>query len=201
MKGSAKNVIVLSVITIIAGFLLGFVYDITKEPIEKMQYETKMNAYKTVFPEAASFNDFDMSAIPAEQILAENGLAAARIDETCEAVDASGNVCGYVFSVTDSEGYGGDITSTVGIRNDGCVLGVEILSISETAGLGMNAQKPEFLSQFTQKAVTQFAYTKAGAKADYEIDALSGATITTNAFVNSVNAALVYFRAVSGGAK
>ena len=98
-----------------------------------------------------------------------------------------------MITVTDHEGYGGDIQFSIGIRNDGTVNGISILSISETAGLGMNADsvlKP----QFADKNVEQFEYTKTGAPGDNQIDAISGATITTNAVVNGVNAGITYFR-------
>ena len=62
-----------------------------------------------------------------------------------------------------TQGYGGDITFTLGIRNDGTVNGYEILSISETAGLGMKAKEDAFKQQFSGKKVDSFAYTKTGA--------------------------------------
>ena len=115
-----------------------------------------------------------------------------------EAKDASGELMGYVITVTTKEGYGGDIRFSIGVRLDGTVNGISILSISETAGLGMQAEavlKP----QFAGKNVEKFAYTKNGAAADNEIDAISGATITTNAVTNGVNAGLYYFQTVLGG--
>lgn len=50
------------------------------------------------------------------------------------------------------------------------------------------------MPQFTDKNVERFTYTKSGATNDSEIDAISGATITTNAIVNGVNVGLMYFR-------
>ena len=73
------------------------------------------------------------------------------------------------------------------------------MSISETAGLGMKADTEEFKSQFSGKNVEAFSYTKTGAAKEEEIDAISGATITTNAIVNGVNAGLISFRALSEG--
>ena len=105
---------------------------------------------------------------------------------------------GYVLSVTSREGYGGDITFTMGIRLDGTLNGISILSISETAGLGMKAEavlKP----QFENKNVSQFTYTKSGAVSDDQIDAISGATITTNAVTTAVNGGLYYFQTQLGG--
>ena len=63
----------------------------------------------------------------------------------------------------------------------------------------MKADTPEFKEQFKDKQVSQFSYTKSGASQEYEIDALSGATITTNAMTNAVNAGLIYFQNITGG--
>ena len=80
------------------------------------------------------------------------------------------------------------------------VTGISFTNISETAGLGMKAKEDSFKDQFKEKKVESFQYTKSGAEKDEEIDALSGATITTNAVTNGVNAGIAYFRYVSGGA-
>ena len=117
------------------------------------------------------------------------------------AEDASGETLGYAFTITDSEGYGGDIQFTMGVQNDGTLNGISILSISETAGLGMKATTDDFKNQFKDKNVEKFTYTKTGASSDDEIDAISGATITTNAMTNGVNAGLCAFRYVEGGAE
>ena len=105
------------------------------------------------------------------------------------------NVLGYVITVTNHEGYGGDIQFSVGIRNDGTVNGVSILDIAETAGLGMKAD-PVLKDQFVNKNVAQFVTTKTGATGDDQIDAISGATITSDAFVRGANAALNHFQAI-----
>ena len=80
----------------------------------------------------------------------------------------------------------------MGVTVDGVTNGISFLSISETAGLGMKAKEDDFKNRFSGKEVSQFVYTKNGASADNEIDALSGATITTNAVTNGVNAGLYY---------
>ncbi len=111
----------------------------------------------------------------------------------------SGETVGYVLNVTSHSGYGGDIEISVGILNDGTISGIEMLSINETAGLGMKADEAEFKDQFKDKNVEKFSYTKNGASADNEIDAISGATITTSAVTDAVNSALVYFQNELGG--
>ena len=64
------------------------------------------------------------------------------------------------FTVTTSEGYGGDIQFAMGIQDDGTLNGISILSIGETAGLGMRANTDAFKDQFKDKKVDKFEYTK-----------------------------------------
>ncbi len=193
MKDMIKNAAILFAITIIAGAILGGVYQMTKDTIAQREEQDKKAAYTEVFADAVDFEAVD--GFMNEQVRAsldEAGFAGDIIDEVNKALDASGELAGYVFMVTSKEGYGGDITFTVGIRNDGTVNGISILSISETAGLGMNAEKV-LKPQFAGKNVSSFAYTKTGAVADNEIDAISGATITTRAFTNGINCCLKYY--------
>ena len=197
-----KDTLALTVITLISGLLLGVVNDITAGPIASQQAKEKEEAYKAVFAEAASFEvvtsgeDADL-----ESYLDENGFKAQSIDEVMLAKDDAGNELGYAFSVTTSEGYGGDIQFAMGIQDNGTLNGISILSISETAGLGMRATTDDFKNQFKDKNVEKFTYTKTGATSDDEIDALSGATITTNAMTNGVNAGLDAFRYEKGGSQ
>ena len=193
MKAAVKNILCLFGITLVAGTGLGYVHDITKEPIRIMEEKTKLTAYKSVFPEADAFEDIDMAG---NAIYGDNGCD---IDSVSAAKDTSGNDIGYVINVTSHEGYGGDITVSMGIDNEGTVKGIELLKISETAGLGMKAKEPAFKDQFKDKNVTQFAYTKTGASSDFEIDAISGATITTKAVTNAVNAGIEYYAGLGGG--
>lgn len=190
-KESIKNTISLMVITVIAGLLLGFVYDITKDPIAKEQQKAKEDAYKTVFEQADSFETMEIDSSKVEEQLKEQGYDAT-INEIMMVYNHSGDFAGYVATVTDHEGYGGDIQFAIGVASDGTTNGISFLSISETAGLGMKAKEEPFKSQFSGKKVSQFVYTKNGAYADNEIDAISGATITTNAVTNGVNAVLYY---------
>lgn len=193
MKTMLKEAGILFAITLIAGCLLGLVYQVTKEPIAEAQQKAKDEACKEVFDDAEGFVlQEDISSEDASSLVQDEGYNVS-IDEVLEAQDASGSKLGYVITVTDHEGYGGDIQFSIGIRNDGTVNGISILSISETAGLGMNADS-DLKPQFADKNVEQFEYTKTGAPGDNQIDAISGATITTNAVVNGVNAGITYFR-------
>ncbi|MDE5825848.1 MAG: FMN-binding protein, partial [Lachnospiraceae bacterium] len=120
------------------------------------------------------------------------------IDEVMQAFDSSGQLLGYVITVTDHEGYGGDIQFSMGVTLDGTLNGISLLSISETAGLGMKAGDV-LVPQFANKKVESFTYTKSGSTSDSEIDAISGATSTTKAVVNGVNSGLLFFNDVLAG--
>ena len=199
MSKILKNTAILTAITLVAGSLLGLVYEITKDPIAVAQENAKQNAYRAVLAEAENFVEFDdFDADEAKAVVTEAGYTDD-ITEVVVAVDASGDAIGYVVSVTSHDGYGGDIALSVGILNDGTVKGIETLSIAETAGLGMKATEPAFKDQFKDKQVEKFTYTKSGEEGDDKIDALSGASITTNAVTNAVDSALVYFQNMLGG--
>ena len=195
-----KDAMILTLITLVAGGVLGLVYEITKEPIAKQQEMAKQEAYKSVFEDADSFEvcveegDGELAAY-----LVENGFEAQTINEVMEAKDASGETLGYAINLTTSEGYGGDITFSMGVREDGTLNGISILTISETAGLGMNATKDEFKNQFQDKQAESFEVTKTGAAADNQINAISGATITSNAVTKGVNSGLCAFEYVKEG--
>ena len=197
-KQMIRDSLILFAITLIAGLLLGGVYAITKNPIAKTQEDKKNEAYQAVFTDAAEFTEVT-DAADAQQILADAGYTKDRIDEVKAAMDADGNILGYVMTITSSEAYGGELQLAMGIRMDGTVNGISFLSLSETIGLGMEAKKPDVQEQFAGKQVEQFVYSKTGAAADNEIDALSGATITTNAVTNAVNAGICYAGALGAG--
>ena len=122
-----------------------------------------------------------------------HGFEAQTIDELLLAKDASGATIGLVEIISTTEGYGGGMQFSMGIASDGTTKGISFLSLSETAGLGMRADTDDFKNQFKDKNVEAFSYTKSGASADDEIDALSGATLTTNAVTNGVNAGICCF--------
>ena len=90
--------------------------------------------------------------------------------------------------------YGGDIKFAMGVKDDGTMTGISFLSISETAGMGMRADTDDFKDQFKDRKTEKITYTKTGAAGADQIDALSGATITTNAMTNGVNAGLCAYR-------
>ena len=194
MKSMIKDAAILFAITLIAGLLLGSVYEITKEPIVVQKALRKNKACKEVFQDAVTFEALELS-------VSETGeKTSANINEVSQAVAENGTVLGYVLDITTHEGYNGDIQFTMGIRMDGTLNGISLLSIAETPGLGMKAEEV-LKPQFAEKNVGLFVYTKNGAATPDQIDAISGATITTNALVNGVNTGLEFFKTELGGGK
>lgn len=186
-----KEAAILFVITLFSGILLGVVYEVTKEPIRIQQEKAVQEACQAVFAEttddALLFEE--LAYTPEESLtnqLLENGV---KIGTIYEAKTADDTLYGYVVESMSTQGYGGNIVLYVGVSTEGQVGGVSILEISETAGLGMEAPNV-LVPQFGGKTVDKFTYTKTGSKSESEVDAISGATITTKAVVNAVNGAL-----------
>ncbi len=200
MKSMMKDAAILFAITLIAGLILGGVYQITKDPIARQEALALENACREVFAQASSFEsreDFD--AAQAAAVLEEGGYHDQTVEGYQIAKAQDGSVLGYVLTVTTHEGYGGDIRFTMGINQDGSLNGISLLEISETPGLGMRAEEV-LVPQFAGRNAYPFTYVKTGASGEDEIDAISGATITTNAVTGGVNAGLTYFQSeLSGG--
>ena len=172
IKEYAAPAVVLFVICVVAAFLLAYTNQITAPKIAEVNLKNEIESRKIVYESASSFgdefkNDDGISLIPA--------------------LDADGNTIGYVV-ITVEKGYGGDISVMTGVDNNGVVQGVNILSMSETAGLGANASKESFLEMFVGK-VLGITVTK-NAPEGNEIKALTGATITSKAVTQAVNAAI-----------
>ncbi|MCR5345649.1 MAG: RnfABCDGE type electron transport complex subunit G [Lachnospiraceae bacterium] len=181
-------------ITLIAGVLLGATYMITKDPIAKAEEDAKTEAYKEVFEDASSFSEaMDIDPSIAE-MLEDEGIEGVTINEVVAAYESEDNKApiGYCITATSSKGYGGDVKIVVGIRADNTVNGISILTLNETPGLGMKAKEEVFYSQYAGKKLERFYVTKTGASREDEIDAISGATKTSNAVTNAVNGALLY---------
>lgn len=109
------------------------------------------------------------------------------------------DVVGYVFNTTASS-YGGPIQVMTGISKDGKVTGVVLVSTNDTPGLGLNAQKPEFRDQYKQQAPDNgFEVVKGGGAKDGQINAMTGATISSKAVTTAVNEAVAEYQKMKDG--
>lgn len=191
-----KDAMALFIVTLVSALALSFVYEITKEPIYQQEMAKKLAGYKVVYTEAATLTeDEELMQLASGTNLAtlDASFKDVTIDEVNKAFDSSDNFIGYIIKVT-SKGYAAPIVLAIGYSNDGIVKGIETLAINETAGLGMNAKEASFKDQFGNKQVDQFEVTKSGATEDSQINAISSATITTDAVVNAVNAGIGFIQ-------
>lgn len=101
-------------------------------------------------------------------------------------------IIGYV-AVASSKGYGDNIQIMIGVNLNLEITGIEILSQSETAGLGANCENTSWLAQFVGKSGT-LAVSKDGG----DIDAITAATITSRAVTSAVNKALAQVAEIEG---
>lgn len=193
-----KNTFIMLCIAVVAGGVLGLVYEVTKEPIATMAAKEKQAANRRVFLTASDFSDscFDKAELlekNLEVVNADFEHYDADVTDCIKAFDESGVLLGYVMEVTAHGGYGGDIVFQIGVCNDGTVNGISITSISETAGLGMRADEV-LVPQFKNKNAYSFEVTKTGAVMENQIDAISSATRTSKAVTEGVNCSLEFFR-------
>lgn len=194
-KAFMKDALILFAITLVSGICLGFVYDITKGPIEQATMEANNKTYQQVLSSASAFADMEGSGTAIADLAASGALnvfGGVAIESVLEGTDASGAVVGYVINSLSNDSYGGAVKVSVGLDADGVITGVGIREINDTPGLGLKAKEPDFLNQYTGKQAESLVVTKTGASADNEIDSISGATITSDAVTNAVNAALYY---------
>ena len=199
MKKIIKDALILFIITAVAGLLLALVNELTKEPIMAEQKKAKDEACTKVFPSAVRFEQLDIQLEKDDSLKNwKTNHPKQNVEEIYAAKDASDNNLGYVINISTSEGYGSKILFAMGVNNERILNGISILSSQETVGLGLEAEKV-LVPQFEDKNVESFTYTKNGSSSDSEIDAISSATITTNAFVNAVNSGLEFFDILKGG--
>ncbi|MBQ5916153.1 MAG: RnfABCDGE type electron transport complex subunit G [Lachnospiraceae bacterium] len=194
-SGFMKDALVLFAITLVSGLCLGFVYDITKSPIEQATIDKNNRTYQEVLSAASSFTEVEGSVEKIAELAASGELAGfggVAIESVLEGTDASGAAVGYVINSLSNDSYGGAVKISVGFDADGTITGVGIREINDTPGLGLKAKEPKFKDQYIGKNVDTLVVTKTGASAENEIDAISGATVTSNAVTNAVNTAFYY---------
>lgn len=192
-----KDAIILCMISLIAALALGFVNELTKDRIAFLKAQQKAEAYQEVFPAAVAIVEAADNAIlqavqeDSAKILTDAGFSSITIDEMCIVQDDSQNTIGYVASVS-LKAYD-SMTLTFGYTTEGVCTGLAFLTIQETPGIGMKADEPDFKNQFVDKKADRFTAVKS-ASAEDEINAISGATFTTNGVINGVNAGITVMK-------
>lgn len=205
-----KDSIILCLITLILGAVLAGVYMLTKEPIEQAQIKANNEACAAVVSADDGVQDADADILKrAEDFLKTHGLANEMVEKEENALIKHVEISevhptdngGYVFLAVAAKGYGGDISFALGVDAQGKITGISITSQSETAGLGANCQDEAWQNSFQGKAQpanpADNMYSKNG-ETDTQIQALSGATVTTKAITNAVKGILFFSETLRG---
>ncbi len=178
-KEILKPAITLFVICLIVALLLSVTNLMTRNKIEAMNQQAEASSRALVLPGATSFEDSK--------------------DKSYVVGKKGSDILGYVFT-TKSKSYGGDLGVMTGIDKDGKVTGVVILSTNDTPGLGLNAQKENFRDQYKQASPEKgFEVVKSSPAGKGQIEAMTGATITSKAFTDCVNQAVVQYQKIKRG--
>ncbi|WP_111708819.1 RnfABCDGE type electron transport complex subunit G [Lutibacter citreus] len=182
-KDTFINMVVsLFVITIISGFSLGFVNDLTVQPIKDAKIAKKIKALKLVLPE------FDNN--PVENVkMIKSDLAKDSV-EIYSALKGDENV-GTAIIGSSEKGFSGLVRLMVGFKPDGSIQNIQVLEQKETPGLGTKMKEEKFLQQFRDKNPTTFKLKPTKDQGD--VDALTGATISTRAFSEATQMAYDIF--------
>lgn len=173
IKAIIKTAVSLFLICAVSAAILAVVNNVTSPKIAENNAKAENEARMTVMPEADSFKKIELSS--------GSGFEAYSGSE----------LVGYVFT-TSANSYGGALDVMTGIRLDGTVSAVSILSINDTPGLGMNAKKESFYGQYAGKNISGdiLNVDKDGG----DIHAITSATITSRAVTKAVNAAAALWK-------
>ena len=172
--------IILFAITAVAAAILAGVNRFTAPVIAENNKLAQEKAMKAVLPGATEFVKKEYSELTDSIV---SGIY-------------KGSDIGYVVNVNPN-GYGGTISLVVGVDNECKVTGVEVISQSETAGLGSNCTKDDFKAQFVGK--TENIEVVKNNASENQIDAISSATITSKAVTKGVNTAILAVKTLKGG--
>jgi electron transport complex protein RnfG len=168
--------LVLCLIATVAAVCLGLVHTITKEPIAREQARLTAEALVELLPEAKAFKE-------------DTGLPHTGTVTAVTVGHGDEGPAGVVIQVAP-KGFSDKIELLVAITG-GTVRGIKILKQTETPGLGANAAGPAFGAQYVGKGGA-LTVTKGTPAAD-EIQAITSATITSQAVTDGVNEALAYY--------
>jgi len=178
IESSFKNMLLsLTLISLGASAALGYVYELTKEPIALSVLNKKTEAIKLVVPEFNNNPNADLMRI------------ATGEGDTLEVYPAKMDsvVVGYAVKTYSNKGYSGYISIMAGFKTDGTIINLTVLEHKETPGLGTKMSDPSFKDQFEGKNPDSFPLKvkKDGGK----VDAITAATISSRAFCEAVGRA------------
>lgn len=186
MRDFWRLVIILAVISAVAGGALALVNSFTEPKIKAYQAQAEANAYRRALPEADSFSE-----LPDLLEKVKNNPATSNITDLKAGLN-NGTVVGWVCKVL-ATGFNGNIVMLVGISKSGALGEVVILEQKETPGLGTKVTDSEFIEQPAIKNATPGEILKVN-KDNGKVQAVAGATISSRAVVRGINEVLNFYQ-------
>lgn len=181
-----KLTVTLFLTCVVVAGLLGFVNSITKDKIAAITWEKTVAAMQQVI----DAEEFSEALNPTEEMTSAAAAQGGTLDAVYEA-KAGGQTVGYAVSVSAS-GSQGTISMMVGIDADGAVTGVSIITNAETSGIGSKVMENEPLTNGTGVLDQFIGKTAADGTLSVgtNVDAITGATVSTKGVTTGVNTAL-----------
>ncbi|MCX8129809.1 MAG: RnfABCDGE type electron transport complex subunit G [Clostridia bacterium] len=181
MRDIVKQAVALFIICIVVSATLAFTYSVTREKIEDRARMDAEAARKEVLASAETFEKLEAPT--------QHNSALSQVKEAYKGMKAN-ETKGYVFLV-ETKGYGGIMKITVGVGTKGEITGMKIGQNNETPGLGTKAAEAPFRTQLIGiRPSVPLKVIKVGKTKPEEVEAISGATITSRAVVEAVQAAI-----------
>ncbi|MCT4562805.1 MAG: RnfABCDGE type electron transport complex subunit G [Maledivibacter sp.] len=191
MKEIVKLGLILLLVCVVAALALAVTNELTKDQIAYQRDLASKEARMAILPTAESFKPIDEAKL--NEIKSKND----KIAEVFAGYQGD-TIVGYTFKTLPS-GYGGTVEIMTGIDVEGKITGVRLGNHNETPGLGANATLPYFYEQYENKSIDKdIEVSKVEPTKDNQIQAISGATITSSAVTSGVNMAINTFKEISG---
>ena len=168
---SIRPTLILTLICLLATLLLAGLNRLTTPIIAENEAQAANETYAALLPNADGFT-----------------ARSCNIDGVTAVMEAD-NGAGYVITA-QSRGYGGQVPAAVAFSPDGTILGVAMMDNSETPGLGQKVTDSAFSGQFSGRAAAEFTID--------DIDAITGATISSKAAVSAINLAIEAYQEIGG---
>jgi len=177
-ESTLKNMVLsLTLVALGASACLGFIYEITKGPIETTALNKKLDAIKLVVPDFNNNPDAEMFRLPTGDGDSLD-IYPAKNDSV---------LIGYAVNTYTNNGFSGNITMMAGFKTDGTIINITVLTHKETPGLGTKMTEPEFKDQFMNKNPREFSLVVD--KDGGPVDAITAATISSRAFCDAIQRA------------
>ena len=176
-------------VAVISAASLGYVYQITKEPIEKAKNKKTLDAISAVV------GDFDNDPFEEKtSVVSPNGKYELELFPARQ----NGIITSVAIKTFSDNGFGGRIELIIGMLMDGTITGYQVIDQKETPGLGTKITEKSFSDQFIglNSYVDELKLKKDGG----EIDAVTGATISSKAVIDAVEKAVETYKKFNAGA-